>query len=67
MKARLIHDGKSFTGHIEDEATYEKVKSGELSWKHSENITHYKIPAEVFKRLLVLDKWVDEHKKGEKL
>ena len=56
------HNGKGFTGHIEDEDTYNKVKDGELTWKPhiKKQITHYRIPAAVFERLMQLDREREE-------
>ena len=59
MKARLIQrKDRSFHAYIDNEATYEGVKSGKLKWDehHKSKITHYLIPASVFERLLELDK-----------
>lgn len=59
MKARLIQRKDStFHAYIDNEDTYEGVKSGRLTWaEHKKSkITHYLIPASVFERLLELDK-----------
>ena len=49
---------KCFTGHMEDEEMYNKVRDGELDWKPhvKAEITHYRVPAAVFERLLELDR-----------
>lgn len=59
MKARLIQQkDRTFHAYIDNEVTYEGVKSGRLSFKdiHKSKITHCLIPASVFERLLELDK-----------
>lgn len=62
MKVRLLNTngrfGQHATGYIQDEATYESVKNGELDWSdlNKAKITHYTIPASVFERLLELDR-----------
>ena len=59
MKAtREYVRSKCFTGHIEDEAMYERVKNGEVDWKPhlKSQIGYYRIPATVFERLLELDR-----------
>lgn len=68
MKARLIQNrNKTFHAYIDNEATYEGVKSGRLTWdEHKKSkITHYLIPASVFERLLALDKKNDSMTKEE--
>lgn len=45
-----------YYGFIEDEATYEGVKEGRLSWEKTKRVTHYLLPQNVFVRLLELDK-----------
>ena len=64
---KAIHNGakgdkKGWIGLIEDEATYQKLKSGELEWpEHIEkNMTHVKIPLELFLRFAALDLYLDE-------
>ena len=64
---KAIHNGKvgdkkGWIGLIEDEAMYQKLKSGELEWpEHVEKkMTHVKIPLELFLRFAALDLFVDE-------
>lgn len=68
MKARLIQSrDRGFHAHIDDEDTYEGVKSGKLRFEeyHKSRITHYVVPASVFERLLALDKKNDSITKEE--
>lgn len=68
MKARLIQRKDStFHAYIDNEVTYDGVKSGRLTWDehHKSKITHYLIPASVFERLLELDKKNDAAVKEE--
>lgn len=57
-KVKAMHNGYGFTGQIYDEETYERVKDGELDWKPTvkAKMTHMVVPAEVFYRLMELDK-----------
>lgn len=57
-KVKAMHNGYDFTGQIYDEETYERVKAGELDWRPAvkAKMTHMVIPAEVFYRLMELDK-----------
>lgn len=50
--------GKVVTGHIEDAEMYEDVKSGKKWWRNGlySQITHIRIPKEVFDRLIELDR-----------
>lgn len=62
MKAKLKTTfdsyGRCVTGHIEDTEMYEGVKSGKLAWKDGlyQQLTHIRIPKEVFERLMELDR-----------
>lgn len=57
-KVKARHNGYGFTGQIYDEETYERVRDGEADWKPAvkAKITHMLIPAEVFYRLMELDR-----------
>ncbi len=57
-KVKALHNGEGFTGKIVDEETYELVKVGKADWKPNvkAKMTHMTIPAEVFYRLMELDK-----------
>ena len=50
--------GQVVTGHIEDTAMYEDVKSGKRFWRDGlySQITHIRVPKDVFDRLLELDR-----------
>ena len=50
--------GSVVTGHIEDTKMYEDVKSGKKWWRDGlySQITHIRVPKEVFDRLLELDR-----------
>lgn len=57
-KVKALHNGAGFTGSIPDEEVYEQVKAGERDWKPGvkAKLTHITIPADVFYRLMALDK-----------
>lgn len=50
--------GQVVTGHIEDTEMYEDVKSGKKWWRDGlySQITHIRVPKDVFDRLLELDR-----------
>ena len=50
--------GTVVTGHIEDVEMYEDVKSGKKWWRDGlySQITHIRVPKEVFDRLIELDR-----------
>lgn len=57
MKARLIDMYGQFKGHIPDEATYEGVKSGRLTFKRPLcDIKEFLVHSPTFLRLMELDK-----------
>lgn len=60
--------GKVVTGHIEDAEMYEDVKSGKKWWRDGlySQITHIRIPKEIFERLLELDRRADNEQKKDK-
>lgn len=64
---KAIHNGskgdkKGWIGLIPDEATYQKLKSGEIEWpEHIEKqMSEVKIPLSLFLRLAALDLYLDE-------
>lgn len=61
MKVQAINDRGGYRGHMEDEATYNRVRNGEVDWKPhiKAKIEHYTVPANVFERLLALDRQVN--------
>lgn len=54
--------GAVVTGHIEDVKMYEDVKSGKKWWRDGlySQITHIRVPKEVFDKLLSLDRKCSE-------
>lgn len=61
MKVQAINDRGGYRGHMEDEETYTRVRNGEVDWKPhiKKKIKHYTVPANVFERLLALDRQVN--------
>lgn len=57
--------GKVVTGHIEDAEMYEDVKSGKKWWRDGlySQITHIRIPKEIFEKLLELDRRADNEQR----
>lgn len=55
---REYHKANAFTGHIEDQEVYERVKNEEVDWKPhiKSQIAYYRVPADVFEYLLELDR-----------
>lgn len=64
LRVRLESKDRGFRALIEDKATYEGVKNGTLTWKHQEKITHFIVPADVFARLVAIDRELDKAKKA---
>ena len=62
LKTTFDNYGRCITGHIEDTEIYEGVKSGKLTWKNGlyQQLTHIRIPKEVFERLMELDRKVEK-------
>ena len=63
MKARIKLDqfpekskGQCYYGLIKNEAEYDRVKNADLDYEKSKRVTHYLVPANVFERLLALDR-----------
>ncbi len=61
MKAHCIKDG-SFKGIITSKTEYEKFKNGEVGWPKNVvgNMNQVTIPYDLFKRLVTLDKAVED-------
>ena len=61
MKAHCIKDG-SFKGIITSMTEYEKLKNGEVGWPKNVvgNMNQVTIPYDLFKRLVALDKAVED-------
>lgn len=59
-KVKALHNGRGFTGELPSEIDYERVKSGKADWRPNvkARMTHVTVPAEVFYRLMELDKAV---------
>lgn len=56
MNAKITHNGKGWTGLIENEEQYATLLNGTSSFKHEDQITKIEMPYSVFKRLLELDR-----------
>ena len=79
MKARIKLEqfpekskGQCYYGLIKNEAEYDRVKNADLDYEKSKRVTHYLVPANVFERLLALDRssekmcgrWITDSYKG---
>jgi hypothetical protein len=67
MKAHCIKDG-SFKGIVTSMTEYEKLKNGEVDWPENVagNMDRVTIPYGLFKRLMALDKAVEDACKKER-
>ena len=66
LKTTFDRYGQVVTGHIEDVKMYEDVKSEKKWWRDGlyPQITHIRIPKEVFERLLELDRRANNESVG---
>ena len=58
IKARVIHNGRSYVGLIKDRETWNALKAGAVSWtdRQRQQLTHYEIPADVYWDLFEKDR-----------